>query len=116
MPVISISIVAVCAYLLSLVFILPSLLRKEQNGYRGLALLFAVVALVTHAISLKFLIFRPHSGQNLSLTNLGAVVSLMVCVIMTIVASRGRAWFLLPIVYCFSIVNLIIAALMPGEL
>ncbi|MJC99467.1 hypothetical protein DLB08_27455, partial [Salmonella enterica subsp. enterica] len=29
--------------------------------------------------------------------------------------SRGRAWFLLPIVYCFSIVNLIIAALMPGE-
>ena len=115
MPVISISIVAVCAYLLSLVFILPSLLRKEQNGYRGLALLFAVVALVTHAISLKFLIFRPHSGQNLSLTNLGAVVSLMVCVIMTIVASRGRAWFLLPIVYCFSIVNLIIAALMPGE-
>ena len=69
-----------------MVFILPSLLRKEQNGYRGLALLFAVVALVTHAISLKFLIFRPHSGQNLSLTNLGAVVSLMVCVIMTIVA------------------------------
>ncbi|MCP5854533.1 inner membrane protein YpjD, partial [Klebsiella pneumoniae] len=40
---------------------------------------------------------------------------LLVSVIMTIVAFQGRAWFLIPIVYSFSMVNLILATLMPGE-
>lgn len=108
-----ISIIAICAYLLSLALIVPGLLRY-QNGFRKLALISAIVALLCHVISLKFQIFRG-TGQNLTLLNLGSVVSLMIAFIMTIVASRGRAWFLLPIIYSFAVINLILATFMPGE-
>ncbi len=45
------------------------------------------------------------SGQNLSLLNVGSLVSLMICTVMTIVASRNRGWLLLPIVYAFALIN-----------
>ena len=35
------------------------------------------------------------SGQNLSSLNVGSLVSLMICTVMTIVASRNRGWLLL---------------------
>ena len=108
-----ISVVAISAYLLSLVLLMPGVLRY-QRGYRKLALIFAVIALVCHGVAIKSQIFQG-VGQNLTLLNLGSVVSLLVSVIMTIVAFQGRAWFLIPIVYSFSMVNLILATLMPGE-
>ncbi|VDY35436.1 Inner membrane protein ypjD [Morganella morganii] len=108
-----ISVVAISAYLLSLVLLMPGVLRY-QRGYRKLALIFAVIALVCHGVAIKSQIFQG-AGQNLTLLNLGSVVSLLVSVIMTIVAFQGRAWFLIPIVYSFSMVNLILATLMPGE-
>ncbi|ETS29901.1 ABC-type uncharacterized transport system, permease component [Photorhabdus khanii NC19] len=108
------SIIALFAYLLSLVLIIPGLLRKP-NGYRRLALLSAIIALICHAIALKYKIFHVSSGQNLTLLNLGSIVSLLICIIMTIVASHGRAWFLLPIVYSFAMINLALASFMPGE-
>ncbi|PHM64655.1 inner membrane protein YpjD [Xenorhabdus stockiae] len=112
MPVFS--IIASLAYLISLTLIVPGLLR-QQNSYQKLALLFAIVALFNHGISLKYQVFHVSSGQNLTLLNLGSIVSLLVCIIMTIVAFRGRAWFLLPIVYSFAVINLILASMVPGE-
>ncbi|MDR0217479.1 MAG: inner membrane protein YpjD [Enterobacteriaceae bacterium] len=112
MPVFS--IIALLAYLISLMLIVPGLLR-QQNSYQKLALLFAIIALLSHAIALKYQVFHVSSGQNLTLLNLGSIVSLIVCIIMTVVACRGRAWFLLPIVYSFSMINLILASMMPGE-
>lgn len=55
------------------------------------------------------------SGQNLSLLNVGSLVSLMICTVMTIVASRNRGWLLLPIVYAFALINLAFATFMPNE-
>ncbi len=109
-----ISVVAISAYLLSLVLLMPGVLRY-QRGYRKLALIFAVIALVCHGVAIKSQIFQG-AGQNLTLLNLGSVVSLLVSVIMTIVAFQGRAWFLIPIVYSFSMVNLILATLMRASL
>ncbi len=43
------------------------------------------------------------------------VVSLIICSVMTFVASRDRGWFLLPIVYSFAMINLAFASFMPGE-
>ncbi|GAA0348345.1 inner membrane protein YpjD [Morganella psychrotolerans] len=108
-----ISVVAISAYLLSLVLLVPGLLRYHR-GYRRLALFFAVIALASHGVAIKSQIFQG-VGQNLTLLNLGSVVSLMVSVIMTVVAFQGRAWFLIPIVYSFSMINLVLATLMPGE-
>ena len=112
MPVFS--IVALIAYLLSLGLIIPSLLRKN-SAYRRLAIVSAVVALICHAIALQQRIFDVNTGQNLSLLNIGSIVSLIICSIMTFVASRNRGWFLLPIVYSFAMINLAFASFMPGE-
>ncbi|CDL81385.1 cytochrome C assembly family protein [Xenorhabdus cabanillasii] len=108
------SIIALLAYLISLTLIVPGLLR-QQNSYQKLALFFATVALINHAITLKYQVFHVSSGQNLTLLNLGSIVSLLICIIMTIVAFRGRAWFLLPIIYSFAMINLILASMVPGE-
>lgn len=82
-----ISVVAISAYLLSLVLLMPGVLRY-QRGYRKLALIFAVIALICHGAAIKSQIFQG-VGQNLTLLNLGSVVSLLVSVIMTIVAFQG---------------------------
>ncbi|NIG62381.1 MAG: inner membrane protein YpjD [Serratia symbiotica] len=108
------SIVALMAYLFSLGLIIPSLLRRN-SAYRRLALFSALVALLCHTIALQQRIFNVSTGQNLSLLNIGSIVSLIICSMMTVVASRGRGWFLLPIVYSFSMINLAFASFMPGE-
>ncbi|HEQ1858926.1 TPA: cytochrome C assembly family protein [Providencia alcalifaciens] len=112
MPVFA--VIAVCTYMVSLLLIVPGQVRK-QALYRRLAILLAIVAMVTHAITLKLQIFSEASGQNLTLLNLGSSVSLLMCLIMTVVSYLGRAWYLTPIVYSFAIINLILSTIMPGE-
>lgn len=108
------AILAMIAYLLSLGLIIPSLVQNNR-AYRRLALLFAGIALVSHAVALQARIFDVSTGQNLSLLNIGSIVSLMICFVMTVVASRDRGWFLLPIVYSFALINLGLASFVPGE-
>ncbi|MFS1537826.1 MAG: inner membrane protein YpjD [Candidatus Phlomobacter fragariae] len=107
------AIIAISTYFLSVILIMLSLTDK-QKIYAKLTLVLAVIALVSHGIALKTLIFIS-SGQNLTLLNLGSIVSLLISIIMTIVALNGRAWFLLPIVYSLSIINLLLATIMPGK-
>lgn len=107
------AIVALFAYSLSLALIIPSLLR--QNGsWRRLAVFSATIALINHGIALQQRIFAVDNGQNLSLLNIGSLVSLIICCVMTIVASRNRGWLLLPIVYTFSLINLAFASFVPN--
>ena len=82
-----------------------------------MAIISAVIALVCHAIAPWNARILPDgdSGQNLSLLNVGSLVSLMICTVMTIVASRNRGWLLLPIVYAFALINLALATFMPNE-
>ena len=97
MPVFA--LLALVAYSVSLALIVPGLLQKN-GGWRRMAIISAVIALVCHAIALEARILPDgDSGQNLSLLNVGSLVSLMICTVMTIVASRNRGWLLLPIVY-----------------
>lgn len=108
------AITALVAYSISLGLIIPGLLRK-QSAYRRLAMISATVALICHAMTLYHRIFDVQTGQNLSLLNIGSIISLMICTVMTVVASRNRGWFLLPIVYAFALINLAFASVMPGE-
>ncbi|WP_058914410.1 cytochrome C assembly family protein [Entomohabitans teleogrylli] len=112
MPVFA--LIALIAYSASLAFIIPGLLRKN-SAWRRLAILSAALALVCHAIALQARIFPADGGQNLSLLNVGSLVSLMICAVMTIVASRNRGWLLLPVVYAFALINLALATFMPNE-
>ncbi|MFP1747515.1 inner membrane protein YpjD [Lonsdalea quercina] len=108
------AIVALAAYSLSLGLIVPSLLKKN-SAFRRLAVASAVLALACHAVALYQRIFDVYAGQNLSLLNIGSLVSLMICSVMTFVATRNRGWFLLPVVYTFALINLAFATFMPGE-
>ena len=113
MPVFA--LLALVAYSVSLALIIPGLLQKN-SGWRRMANLSATVALVCHAFALEARILPGgESGQNLSLLNVGSLVSLMICTVMTIVASRNRGWLLLPIVYAFALINLAFATFMPNE-
>lgn len=111
MPVFA--LLALVAYSLSLALIIPGLLRKN-GGWRRFALLSASIALICHAIALYGRVFTD-SGQNLSLLNIASFISLFICTVMTIVATRDRGWVLLPIVYAFALINLAIATLIPNE-
>ncbi|MGE6457457.1 hypothetical protein ACQKEG_13420, partial [Klebsiella quasipneumoniae] len=107
MPVFA--LLALVAYSVSLALIIPGLLQKNSS-WRRMAILSATIALICHAFALEARIFPGgESGQNLSLLNVGSLVSLMICTVMTIVASRNRGWLLLPIVYAFALINLAFA-------
>lgn len=107
-------VIAMFAYLLSLALIIPSIIRKT-GAYRRLALISVIIALICHTVALQQRIFDVSTGQNLSLVNIGSVVSLIICTVMTIVASRNRGWFILPIVYSFALINLAFVTFLPGE-
>ena len=106
------AILALFAYSFSLALIVPSLLRNN-GARRRMAVLSATLALAAHAVALQQRIF-VNGGQNLSLLNIGSLVSLLICIIMTIVASRNRGWLLLPIVYSFALINLAFATFVPN--
>lgn len=93
MPVFA--LIALVAYSFSLALIIPGLLQKN-SAWRRMAILSAVIALVSHAFALESRII-PGDGsvQNLSVLNVGSLVSLMICTVMTIVASKNRGWLLL---------------------
>ena len=111
MPVFA--LIALVAYSISLALIVPGLLRKN-SGWRRFALISALVALISHGVALWGRIFTADGGQNLSLLNVGSLVSLLICTVMTIVASRNRGWVLLPVVYAFALINLALATFMPN--
>lgn len=112
MPVFA--LISLAAYSISLALIVPGLLQKN-SGWRRMAIFSAVVALMFHGFALKERLFPDDGGQNLSLLNVGSLVSLMICTVMTIVASKNRGWLLLPIVYTFALINLAFAIFVPNE-
>ncbi len=112
MPVFA--LIALVAYSISIALIVPGLLQKN-SGWRRMAILSAVIALIFHGFGLKERLFPDDGGQNLSLLNVGSLVSLMICTVMTIVASKNRGWLLLPIVYTFALINLAFAVFVPNE-
>ena len=88
MPVFA--LIALVAYSVSLALII--LACCKNSGWRRMAILSAVIALISHAFALESRII-PGDGsvQNLSVLNVGSLVSLMICTVMTIVASKTVA-------------------------
>ena len=86
MPVFA--LLALVAYSVSLALIVPGLLQKN-GGWRRMAIISAVIALVCHAIALEARILPDgDSGQNLSLLNVGSLVSLMICTVKMCIRDR----------------------------
>ncbi|MFC3024787.1 inner membrane protein YpjD [Vibrio zhugei] len=106
-----ITLVAALLYFIAIAMIVPGIVN--QTGIKKKAVFIsAVCALLFHAWLLSDLIFH-HNGQNLSILNVASVVSFMITALMTIAMFKTRLWFLLPIVYSFSAIVLVVANFVP---
>lgn len=107
-----IAVVAAILYLLAIATIIPGLVH--QTGIRvKTVFVSAFVALAFHAWLLSDLILGS-SGQNLSILNVASLISFIVSLVMSGAMLKTRLWFLLPVVYSFSALNLIAAAFLPS--
>lgn len=98
-------LITLLAYASTLALIIPALLRK-RSAWRRMAMFCAVIALVNHGLVLEARIFPAVNMQDFSLLNVGSLVSLMMCSVMTTAGILNRGWLLLPIVYGFALINL----------
>lgn len=107
-----ITAVAAILYFASIAMIVPGVVN--QTGIKTKAVFgCAVLALVFHGWLLSDLIFH-RNGQNLSILNVASLISFIVSGLMTASMFKARLWFLLPIVYSFSAINLVIAKVVPN--
>ncbi len=106
-------ILAVVAYGLAMAVILPGLIQQKGIA-AGKAISLAAVGLVAHAYVTGSLIFEGQ-GQNLSMLNVALLVSFIISCALTITIPKTKLWFLLPIAYGFSVLNLFAAMWMPVD-
>ncbi|MBM7037866.1 cytochrome C assembly family protein [Vibrio ulleungensis] len=106
-------ILAIVAYSLAMAVILPGLLHKKGIPMSK-ALTLSGVGLLAHGALTASLIFEGQ-GQNLGLLNVTLLVSFIISCALTITIPKTKLWFLLPIAYGFSILNLIAATWLPVD-
>lgn len=106
------AISAALFYFLALGFVIPGL--ASQNKIKTNAVFIcASLALLVHAWQLKELILNT-SGQNLSILNVASLISFIISLTMSVSMLKFRVWFILPVVYSFSAINLLAATLLSG--
>lgn len=106
-------------YLISILLITPMLLGQSTQPQvklnKILFLTTALVAIISHFIALNNLFVNLSLGNNFTLIEICSLISAMIAAIATLAmfARVKTLWFVLPVVYCFSIINLILQALLP---
>lgn len=107
-----ITLVTVILYLASFLLIIPGLVN--QTGIKAKPVFISATgALLLHAW-LLFSAILEGNGQNMSMLNVASLISFIIALIMSLAMFKVRLWFLLPIVYSFSAINLCAAAILPG--
>ena len=117
------SIFAMLLYLAGVLLITPMLLKVQsgeqaQRPNKTLFFLTALAAVVLHSVSLSPLLVNIVQGHNFTLMEFGSLVSVVVALLATlaILLKVKTLWFLLPIVYCFAIINIALAQFAPSHM
>ncbi|KJF93437.1 chromosome partitioning protein ParB [Photobacterium angustum] len=106
------AIPAVGFYLIALLLVIPGL--ANNNGIKVTPVFAAAcMAIIFHILLLKDLIFAG-AGQNLSILNVASLISVIIACLTTVAMLKMRIWFLLPVIYSFTAINLAASALLPG--
>lgn len=115
--------VSVLLYLVSILLIAPLLVKAHSSGKiekskQNVFFLTALFAIFCHLVSLHTLINHLLSGQSFTLMDVGSLLSVIIAGLATaaMMFRVNTLWVLLPIVYCFAIINLILQALLPGSI
>ncbi|WED26192.1 inner membrane protein YpjD [Vibrio sp. DW001] len=74
----------------------------------------AALAIILHVWLLHGQIHNSSSGQNLSMLNVASLVSFITSLVMSLAMFKTRLWFLLPVVYGFSIISILASNFLPG--
>ncbi|MGC7560786.1 cytochrome C assembly family protein [Pasteurella sp. PK-2025] len=113
-------IISVFFYLFSLLLITPMLLKSQsgEDTHKPNQRLFfstAWFAILLHSWSLAPLLTHLVSGQNFTVMEIGSLISLMMAFLATVAMlfQIRTLWFLLPFIYSFAIINLLVATLLP---
>ncbi|TCP96846.1 ABC-type uncharacterized transport system permease subunit [Cricetibacter osteomyelitidis] len=114
-------LLSITSYFISTLLLTPTLAKiqaGEQNIKPNKELFFitALLAVILHFFSILPLLDHISHGEVFTLTDIGSLVSLLVAAFMTFAMLRiNTMWFLLPIVYCFAIINLLFVIVMPDH-
>lgn len=109
-----IAVVAALLYLVATGLVIPGLTQQKSIKTRSV-FISAFLALLCHAWLLHDLIHTEGVvGQNLSILNVASVIALIISLVMSIAMLKTRLWFLLPVVYGFSALNILASAFLPG--
>ncbi|MGC9402474.1 cytochrome C assembly family protein [Vibrio genomosp. F10] len=102
-----IAVTSAILYALSIATIVPGLV--QQTGIRSKTVFISAAgALAFHGLLLSDLILDG-GGQNLSILNVASLISFIISLAMSVAMLKTRLWFLLPVVYSFSALNLMAA-------
>jgi ABC-type uncharacterized transport system permease subunit len=106
------AVLAMAFYLLAAFACVHNLFNPQNQG-RRYGLLAALFALALHAGWLfDTVVLVP--GQNLSMLNVASLISLIICLLMTLLVTRFNVWLLMPVVYGFAGLLLVADFLLPG--
>lgn len=107
-----IAVVAATLYILATITIVPGLMHQKSIRTKAV-LSSAIIAVLFHAWLLSDLILEG-VGQNFSILNVASLISLIISMVMSVAMLKVRLWFLLPVVYSFSAINLAAATFLPS--
>ncbi len=108
-----IAVVSAILYSLATATIVSGLSRQTHIK-ANMVFVTATVALALHAWLLYDLIHADTTGQNLSMLNVASVVSFIISLVMSLAMSKVRLWFLLPVIYGFSVISILASSFLPG--
>ena len=117
------SLFAMLCYLGSLLLIIPMLVKAQagevpQKPNKTLFILTALLAVTLHFVSLHPLIINLVEGHNFTLMEFGSLLSVLIALLATlaVLLKVKTLWFLLPVVYGFSIITISLAAFAPSHI
>ncbi|MDU8923602.1 cytochrome c biogenesis protein CcsA [Pasteurellaceae bacterium LIM206] len=116
------AICAILLYLVSILFIMPMLL-KAQAGERvksiNKTLFFstALLALLAHLISVFPTVRHIFTGDDFTFIQIGSLISVIIALLLTLATlfKVKTTWFILPVVYCLAVINLIQTTFIPAH-
>ncbi|GGA99274.1 cytochrome C assembly family protein [Agarivorans gilvus] len=100
-------------YLLAAYVCISGLLNKQSAANKWLWL-SAGCAMLLHAIW-EFEHLFLAQGQDLSIFNVAGLVSLLIAITVTSLTKPFKLWFVLPVVYLFAIISMLLAVLIPSD-
>ena len=107
-------------YILSLLLIAPFLMNSSEGKLSQSKIpffLIALAAIVLHAVSTFPLLEDLASGQSFTLMQIASLMSVIIAALATLsMFLVSTMWFVLPIVYAFSIISLIFATFLSSHI